>query len=265
MCVGGGSTTGLAKAVALTTGLPIVAVPTTYAGSEATDVWGLTEDGRKTTGVDPRVLPRAVVYDASLMLGLPVATSVASGLNALAHCVDAMWGPRVDPIDQSLAVEGIRALSTGLRQVVAAPRRAGGPGADPVRRLPRRGRLRLGRLRAAPQDLPRAGRHVRPAARRDARRRPALRPGAQRAGGPGAGPADGRGLRRRLGPGGAPRRCATSWGRRARCASSGWPRTISCGAVAPVLEAAPPDNPTPLTAQNVESLLRAAWDGKEPA
>jgi alcohol dehydrogenase class IV len=119
--VGGGSTTGLAKAVALGSGLPIVAVPTTYSGSEATDVWGLTEGGRKTTGVDPRVLPRAVVYDAGLMLGLPVATSVASGLNALAHCVDAMWGPWVDPIDQALALEGIRALNAGLPGVVARP------------------------------------------------------------------------------------------------------------------------------------------------
>src|SRR4051794_13858529 len=103
--VGGGSTTGLAKAVALTTGLPIVAVPTTYAGSEATDVWGVTHAGRKTTGVDRRVLPVAVVYDASLMLGLPVATSVASGLNALAHCVDSMWAPHSDPIDRALALD----------------------------------------------------------------------------------------------------------------------------------------------------------------
>ena len=71
--VGGGTqTTGLAKAIALDTGLPIVAVPTTYAGSEATDVSGLTADGRKTTGVDPRVLPRAVVYDAALLVSLPV-------------------------------------------------------------------------------------------------------------------------------------------------------------------------------------------------
>ena len=124
--VGGGSTTGLAKAVALTTGLPVVAVPTTYAGSEATDVWGLTEDGRKTTGVDRRVLPRAVVYDASLMLGLPVGTSVASGLNALAHCVDAMWGPRVDPIDQAVALEGIRALNAGLPLVVSDPEELAG-------------------------------------------------------------------------------------------------------------------------------------------
>src|SRR3954454_22202852 len=120
--VGGGSTTGLAKAVALTTGLPIVAVPTTYAGSEATNVWGLTEGSRKTTGTDPRVLPRSVVYDASLMVSLPVAMSVASGLNALAHCVDSMWGPRTDPIDQAFALEGIRALVQGLPTVVSDPR-----------------------------------------------------------------------------------------------------------------------------------------------
>jgi maleylacetate reductase len=121
VCVGGGSTTGLAKAVALTSGLPIVAVPTTYAGSEATNVWGLTEAARKTTGVDARVLPRTVVYDAELTLSLPVELSVASGLNALAHCVDSMWGPRVDPIDQALAVEGIRALRTGLPRVIVDP------------------------------------------------------------------------------------------------------------------------------------------------
>lgn len=122
VCVGGGSTTGLAKAVALTTGLPIVAVPTTYAGSEATSVWGLTEAAVKTTGVDPRVLPRAIVYDASLTVSLPVDLSVASGLNALAHCVDSMWAPSSDPIDRALAEEGIRALTAGLPVVVADPR-----------------------------------------------------------------------------------------------------------------------------------------------
>ena len=72
MSVGGGSTTGLAKAIALTTGLPIVAVPTTYAGAEATNVWGLNEGARKTTGVDDRVLPATVIYDADLTLSLPV-------------------------------------------------------------------------------------------------------------------------------------------------------------------------------------------------
>ncbi|GIE28065.1 maleylacetate reductase [Actinoplanes italicus] len=119
--IGGGSSTGLAKAVALTSGLPIVAVPTTYAGSEATNVWGLTENGRKTTGADDRVLPRTIVYDAELTLSLPVGLSVASGLNALAHCVDSMWAPRADPINQALAVEGVRALSGGLPAIVRKP------------------------------------------------------------------------------------------------------------------------------------------------
>ncbi|WP_329344648.1 maleylacetate reductase [Streptomyces sp. NBC_01352] len=115
--VGGGSTTGLAKAVAMTTGLPIVAVPTTYAGSEATNVWGLTEGDTKTTGVDNEVLPASVVYDAGLLTTLPGAMTVASGLNAMAHCVDSMWGPRADPLDRALAQEGIRALATGLPAV----------------------------------------------------------------------------------------------------------------------------------------------------
>ncbi|MCG2621167.1 maleylacetate reductase [Arthrobacter sp. I2-34] len=121
VCVGGGSTTGLAKAVALTTGIPIVAVPTTYAGSEATNVWGLTEAARKTTGVDDAVLPATVIYDAELTLTLPVELSVASGLNALAHCVDSLWAPRADPINAALAAEGIRALNQGLPAVKADP------------------------------------------------------------------------------------------------------------------------------------------------
>jgi maleylacetate reductase len=115
--VGGGATTGLAKAVALTTGLPIVAVPTTYAGSEATNVWGLTEAARKTTGTDDRVLPVTVIYDAALTASLPRELAIASGCNALAHCIDSMWAPRTDPINQALAVEGIRALSGGLREI----------------------------------------------------------------------------------------------------------------------------------------------------
>jgi alcohol dehydrogenase class IV len=119
--VGGGSTTGLAKAIAMTTGLPIVAVPTTYAGSEATPVWGLTEGAKKTTGVDQRVLPKVIVYDAALTLSLPVEMSVASGLNALAHCVDSLWAPNADPINATFAAEGIRSLAAGLPKVVADP------------------------------------------------------------------------------------------------------------------------------------------------
>lgn len=121
ICIGGGSTTGLAKAIAMTTGIPILALATTYAGSEATNVWGLTEAARKTTGVDNKVLPVTVVYDAELTYSLPVELSVASGMNALAHCVDSMWAPRADPINQALAAEGIRALASGLPLIVKNP------------------------------------------------------------------------------------------------------------------------------------------------
>jgi len=105
----------------MTSGLPIVAVPTTYSGSEATTTWGLTDGSGKTTGVDVRVLPRAVVYDAQLTISLPVTTSVASGLNAVAHCVDSMWRPRADAIDLMWAQEGMRALAIALPQIVADP------------------------------------------------------------------------------------------------------------------------------------------------
>ncbi|MDH6532571.1 maleylacetate reductase [Aurantimicrobium minutum] len=121
VCVGGGSTTGLAKAVAMTTGIPIIAVATTYAGSEATNVWGLTEAARKTTGVDNKVLPVTVVYDAELTYSLPVELSVASGLNAMAHCIDSLWAPRADPINQALAAEGIHALASGLPRIAENP------------------------------------------------------------------------------------------------------------------------------------------------
>lgn len=121
VCVGGGSTTGLAKAIAITSRLPIIAVPTTYAGSEATNVWGLTEASRKTTGLDDAVLPVTVIYDAALTLSLPADLSVASGMNALAHCVDSLWAPRADPINAALAAEGIRALAAGLPRIKADP------------------------------------------------------------------------------------------------------------------------------------------------
>jgi len=115
--VGGGSATGLAKIVALRTGLPIIAVPTTFAGSEATVVWGITQDGVKTTGSNPVVLPRVVVYDATLTAGLPAAGAAASGLNALAHALDALWAPRANPINAAFADEGARAVLGSLRRL----------------------------------------------------------------------------------------------------------------------------------------------------
>jgi maleylacetate reductase len=121
VAVGGGSVIGLAKAVALTRPARIVAVPTTYAGSEATDVWGLTDASGKRTGVERRVLPSAVVYDPHLVAGMPAELTAASGLNAVAHCVDALWAPRADPINAALATEGLRALHDGLLGLLDAP------------------------------------------------------------------------------------------------------------------------------------------------
>jgi alcohol dehydrogenase class IV/protocatechuate 3,4-dioxygenase beta subunit len=114
LSVGGGSATGTAKAVALTTGLPVIAVPTTYAGSEVTPVWGLTDGERKTTGVDARVLPRLVIYDPELTVSLPGPLSAASGLNAMAHCVDAFWAPGRNPVSALAAAEAIRVLAVAL-------------------------------------------------------------------------------------------------------------------------------------------------------
>ena len=114
LSVGGGSTTGTAKAVALTTGLPILAVPTTYAGSEMTPVWGLTSDGQKVTGRDLNVLPRVVLYDPDLVESLPRGLAVASALNAMAHCVEALWTTASNPVIRATALEGVRALHGGL-------------------------------------------------------------------------------------------------------------------------------------------------------
>lgn len=116
---GGGSTIGLAKAIALTTGLPIIAIPTTFSGSEATDMWGITENGTKRTGHHIKVLPAAVVYDAELTSSLPMSLAITSGLNGLAHSVDSLWAPDADPINQSLALEGARVLNEALRGMSA--------------------------------------------------------------------------------------------------------------------------------------------------
>jgi maleylacetate reductase len=129
IAIGGGSAIGLAKAVALTNGvaeqaadgLPIVAVPTTYAGSEMTTVWGETAGGSKTTGTDLKVLPKVVIYDPVLSQHLPLKVTAASVANAIAHCVEAVWTPKADPITETTAVEGVRALSTGLTKVLESP------------------------------------------------------------------------------------------------------------------------------------------------
>jgi maleylacetate reductase len=121
VALGGGSAIGLAKAVALELGLPILAVPTTYSGSEMTPIWGLTEGGIKKTGRDPRVLPRTVIYDPALILNLPPATTAVSGMNAMAHCVEALYAADGNPIASAMAEEGLRRLARNLPAAVRRP------------------------------------------------------------------------------------------------------------------------------------------------
>jgi maleylacetate reductase len=116
--VGGGAAIGLAKAIALQLPLPILAVPTTYSGSEATPLFGTTDGDRKITGSDPRVVPRTILYDPDLTLGLPAAVSAASGMNAMAHAVEALWIASRTPVNVALAMEALRRFAVYLPRVV---------------------------------------------------------------------------------------------------------------------------------------------------
>ncbi len=121
IAIGGGSTIGLGKAIALESGVPIIAVPTTYAGSEMTPIYGITEAGVKKTGKDRRVLPKVVIYDVTLTLTLPSKIAGPSGMNAMAHMVEGLYAQDRNPILSLMAVEGIRALARSLPTVVKEP------------------------------------------------------------------------------------------------------------------------------------------------
>ncbi|GAB3904039.1 hypothetical protein GCM10027612_71320 [Microbispora bryophytorum subsp. camponoti] len=244
----------------MTTGLPVIAVPTTYAGSEATNVWGLTEGGTKTTGVDNNVLPRSIVYDAGLLTLLPADMSVASGLNALAHCVDSMWGPRADPVDRALAGEGIRALTAGLPVVTAD-----GGAIEGIEQTLYGAYLAAVAFASAGSglhhkichvlggmfDLPHAQTHA------------VVLPHVLAFNAPGAPEAE----RRMAAAFGA---ATAVEGLAALRAGVGAPRALKdygmpeegiTKAVAPIMAALPAGNPTPVTEENLTALLRAAWEG----
>jgi maleylacetate reductase len=121
IAIGGGSTTGLGKAIALESGLPILAIPTTYAGSEMTPVYGLTENGIKKTGKDPRVLPKTVIYDPELSATLPLGMSIMSGMNAIAHAAEGLYSQDGNPVMSLIAEEGIRAMAEGLERINQTP------------------------------------------------------------------------------------------------------------------------------------------------
>lgn len=119
VAIGGGSTIGLGKAIALEAGLPIVAIPTTYAGSEMTPIYGLTEAGLKRTGRDARVLPRTVLYDPALSAGLPLGLSVNSAINAIAHAAEGLYAVDANPVTDLMAEAGIAALGRALPRLFA--------------------------------------------------------------------------------------------------------------------------------------------------
>lgn len=119
--VGGGSTTGLGKVIALECHVPLVAVPTTLAGSEMTPIYGITQGDRKQTGQDDRVIPRTVLYDPDLTLTMPAAFTASSGMNAMAHSVEALWLATSTPISAAYAERSIRLLVDGLRGSVVDP------------------------------------------------------------------------------------------------------------------------------------------------
>lgn len=122
VALGGGSTTGLGKAIAYRTDLPQIVIPTTYAGSEVTPILGQTEHGEKTTVRDAKILPEVVIYDPELTVGLPVAMSVTSGLNAMAHAAEALYAQDRNPISTLMATEGLRALKAALPVLIKEPR-----------------------------------------------------------------------------------------------------------------------------------------------
>jgi len=121
IALGGGSTIGLGKAIALRSDLPQIAIPTTYAGSEATPILGETEQGRKTTQRSLKVLPEVIVYDVDLTLTLPPALTATSGMNAMAHAVEALYAQDANPVTSLLAEQALAVLAEALPRIVQSP------------------------------------------------------------------------------------------------------------------------------------------------
>ncbi|HEX8752228.1 MAG TPA: maleylacetate reductase [Solirubrobacterales bacterium] len=265
IALGGGSAIGTAKAVARKTGIPIVAVPTTYSGSEMTPVWGETDAGRKTTGRDPAVLPKVVVYDPELTLSMPAALTAASGMNALAHAVEALWAPGRNPVTALLAEAAIGELAEALPGAVEHPadldcrsaalfgaHLAGSAFAVTGSGL----HHRICHVLGGSFDLPHAQTHAivlpqvvafqEPAATGSTTRLAALLGSGSRT--PAAALydlAEGMGLPRAL-------------------RDLGLPEERLWEAIPAILEKAPPDNPRPVDADGVRLILEGALEGRRP-
>lgn len=121
IALGGGTSIGLGKAIALRTGADQIAIPTSYAGSEMTDILGETAEGRKTTRRDAAIRPEVVIYDVALTLTLPAAMTVTSALNAIAHGVEALYAADGNPLLSLMSIEAMRAFKMGLPVLHALP------------------------------------------------------------------------------------------------------------------------------------------------
>ncbi len=128
VALGGGSPIGTAKAVAVRTrsgptdAVVVVAVPTTYSGSEMTPIFGTTDRGRKEVVRDPRTRPRLVLYDPELARDTPPELSASTGINAFAHCVEGLYSPSAGEEEHALALEGAQLLFSHLPLSVQDPR-----------------------------------------------------------------------------------------------------------------------------------------------
>ncbi len=119
--LGGGSTTGLGKAIALRTGADQVVIPTTYAGSEMTDILGETANGEKTTRRSPDIRPETVIYDVDLTLSLPVGLTVTSAMNAIAHAMEAFYAPDRNPVIVLMCKDAMAAFRDGIPRLIKDP------------------------------------------------------------------------------------------------------------------------------------------------
>lgn len=268
LSIGGGSTTGLAKAIALETALPIAAVPTTYAGSEVTPIWGITANGRKETGRDAGVLPSLVVYDPALTTTLPVPITVTSAFNAIAHCVESFYAPGRNPVTTLFAEEGIRALASSLQDVVSRPdERAGREGmlygsflAGSAFAVAGSGlHHKICHVLGGSLGLPHAETHTVVLPQVLAFNEPAMPADAERIRRALAGAVDGE-----KGAAAAVFDLIDTAGGPVSLAELGMRRAHVAGMVEEILEVVPSDNPRPVSADDVFAILDAAFEGRRP-
>ena len=122
LAVGGGSAIDLGKAISAAAGLPLVSVPTTYAGAEWTSYFGVRDPQRRMRGGGGGAHPTAIVYEPGLTLDLPAETTVGTAMNALAHCAEALYIQGHNPTADGHALAGAHLISGWLPRVVSAPR-----------------------------------------------------------------------------------------------------------------------------------------------